>query len=188
MPNTTDNATAASTSNNNNTIIIKTIINGDTTKSHNWQLKRTDPFSKILQIFEEKNGCFEIKKIVWPLRNNKEIFFHDTPMIQNMYTDKIVTLNLILDENVNQNGGDATNNAKNGISLRIRMNGDDKQIQMYKIKHTDKFSKLLQLFLEKNDLPEHKATLEFDGMALDLNLTPQGEDLDGDEIIEVIVK
>ena len=109
-------------------------------------------------------------------------------MIQNMYTDKIVTLNLILDENVNQNGGDATNNAKNGISLRIRMNGDDKQIQMYKIKHTDKFSKLLQLFLEKNNLPENKATLKFYGMALDLDQTPQGEDLDGDEIIEVIVK
>lgn len=77
----------------------------------------------------------------------------------------------------------------NGIlTIRVRINGDDKSIQHYKMNPTDSFQKLIHLVCNHNggvDSQECKFT--FEGMALNPNSTPEDEDLEGDEMIDVSI-
>jgi len=165
---------------NTTTIIITTTINGDTTTSHDWQLKRTDPISKLVQVYESKHNV-QIDKMFWR-QFNKQIFFDETPNMLHM-THR-VTIDLMI-----QNARHTTLNNSKTISLKLRTNGNEKHIQSYDVLPTDPFSVLMDLFLEQNrNIARGDAVFMLDGFALSLDGTPENEDLEGGEIIEVQVK
>lgn len=50
------------------------------------------------------------------------------------------------------------------------------------------FSKLHTTFCQKMDLKPENVRFEFDGSPLNLSSTPEREDLEGGEVIDVIIK
>ena len=77
----------------------------------------------------------------------------------------------------------------NGIlTIRVRINGNDKSIQNYKMNPTESFQKLIHLVCNNNGgVDSRECKFIFEGMALNSNSTPEDEDLEGDEMIDVSI-
>ena len=74
---------------------------------------------------------------------------------------------------------------RGGISLKVRINGNDKSIISYGIMMNAPFQTLMNKVFESNKVSKEKCKFQFDGQALNPKGTPEDEDLEGDEVIDV---
>jgi hypothetical protein len=77
----------------------------------------------------------------------------------------------------------------NGIlTLKVRINGNVQSIQNYKMNPTESFQKLVQLVCNNiGGIDSRECKFIFEGLALNPNGTPEDEDLEGDEMIDVSI-
>lgn len=81
------------------------------------------------------------------------------------------------------------NHFGNGIlTLKVRINGNAQSIQSYKMNPTESFQKLIQLVRNNNGgIDSRECKFIFEGMSLNPKGTPEDEDLEGDEMIDVSI-
>lgn len=71
---------------------------------------------------------------------------------------------------------------ENGIRIQVRTK---EQTYKFEIQKTDTFQKLFDGFCKHTNLDPKTVSFIFDGDELDLTLTPEDEDLDDDDLIDV---
>ena len=183
------------------------IKNGDPEKTHMYQLKAIDPFDKLLKAYRNKHG-YSSHRPVFLEYNNVRIKGEQSPADLGMNDGCLVE---ICDEaervkQVNRmpksampsgsmSTGVGTGTGlgapapvvipRGGISLKVRINGDDKSIISYGIMMNAPFQTLMDKVYELNKISKDKCKFQFDGQALNPRGTPEDEDLEGDEVIDV---
>lgn len=73
------------------------------------------------------------------------------------------------------------------IMLRFRINGSDKTVQEFSLLPTDSFQTCMDSFCKKNLVADPgQVSFVLDGGKIDMRCTPENEDLEGGEIIDVL--
>ena len=197
----------------NEYVMINTRIkNGDVDKTHLYQLKANDPFEKLIKAYRKQMGYSTHRKVdlEW---NAKVLDLNQTPLDLtlnfsisndgNAYSclieivdemERVKQVNRMMGKS---GGGGSTLHSSyltstsssggggGGIIVKIRINGDDKSISTYCISMNAKFQTLMNQVYERNHVVQSDCTFQFDGDRLNPNSTPDDEDLEGDEVIEV---
>ena len=185
----TQKATQRDQTLSNESVIITTRIKGgDRNITHKYQLRKRDGFTKLVQAYREKHGYGSFKTINLFYRG-EELDLNSSPDLEDMPKQVDIEVD---DETEREN--QLTNGfphpqppacSSKVIQLKIRKNGNDKTMQKYSIGLSDKFNVLVSNFLRKNELTMTECQFIFEGESLNLQGTPDDEDLEGDEIIDV---
>ena len=180
-------------------VVIKTrIIQPHTASSSNmdlWQIRCTDPFEKLISAFAKKRNIHDQDSIVI-LHNDRTLGRNSTPFSvgmkggNSMSTPIFVDVKLISDDfaaSKNINSTPVVGYIGNKVTFKLRINGKDESIQELSIGDRNAFRVLIQKFCQKNSKEEKDVSFILDGEKLNPNATPQREDLEGGEILDVII-
>lgn len=197
---------------------IKTRIkNGDPSKTHIFQLKSHDSFSKLLKAYRAMHNYSSFKRILLEY-NGSTVEEDKTPsdVLAMSLTSKNELEMEICDEQervkqvhmmpqASRNGGSSSNGLDNGhndagagnsstingsvggISLKIRVNGNDKQCEQYSILLKEHFQTMIDWFCTKHGVLQKDCQFIFDGCPLNPKGNAEEEDLEGGEVIDVKV-
>ena len=197
---------------------IKTRIkNGDPSKTHIFQLKSHDSFSKLLKAYRAMHNYSSFKRILLEY-NGSTVEEDKTPsdVLAMSLTSKNELEMEICDEQervkqvhmmpqASRNGGSSSNGLDNGhndagagnsstingsvggISLKIRVNGNDKQCEQYSILPKEHFQTMIDWFCTKHGVLQKDCQFIFDGCPLNPKGNAEEEDLEGGEVIDVKV-
>jgi len=173
------------------------IKGGDPAKTHLYQLKKWDPFSKLLKAYKEEHG-YSSFKMVYLEFNGQRLDPESTPAMYHHLEIKNNCLVEIVDEAERQkqiarmpnfsSTKAATLSRQGQISLKIRINGNEGSIHTINLNRRDKFQILMENFYSSANVGKADCNFLFDGDLLNPNETPEGEDLEGGEIIDAKVK
>jgi len=180
--------------------IITRIKGGDTRITHKYVLKKNDPFRKLISAYRKEHGYSSVKPVSLEF-NGKSIDPDSTPGAMKMKGEVLVEIidteqklkqlersGKLLDTELNEHNSISSSSNKISLKLRITNQGESHVTeQTYELGLRDSFRILVQQFCEKNNITENECKFTFDGMNLALNGTPDGEGLEGGEIIEVSV-
>mmetsp|Transcript_8389 Transcript_8389/g.11999 ORF Transcript_8389/g.11999 Transcript_8389/m.11999 type:complete len:420 (-) Transcript_8389:232-1491(-) len=202
----TQTATASSSSSNNKSshpsiegwrtrhgeidrvIIITRIKNGDPNATHKYQLRKMDPFQKLVDVYRKQtNSSSSMISLEY---NGRRLELSSTPSKEGMVDN--TTLDICDHMALLRGGGVASvvtlpSSSNNKIAVKIRINGKDSSVQTYKMELTERFQKIMDEFCGKNGVTLSDCKFTFDGDVLRPMNTPQQEDLEGDEIVDVMV-
>jgi len=165
-----------------------------------WQLQTTDPFRKLVNAFAAKRNVPNPERLML-LYNNKLLNFNSLPLEigikgGNPITNPVVidirlpqdVQNIVASFSTSNQGENIVRIHGNKVTFRLRINGNDKNIQELSIGDLNTFELLMLRFCQKNNKNENQVTFLLDGDKLNAKATPKGEDLEGGEIIDVLVK
>jgi len=197
---------------------IKTSIKGgDPTKTQVFILKRTDPFSKLIDTYRAQHKYSSFKSVSleyygkWVNPNSTPETL-DGPVAMDIVGEEVTTRTypvVIVDEagrqkqvarmphytSISTTTTTSTNSAHHHssdsttlLSLKIRINGDTKSSPtIIELHTTSPFQVLIQKFYDSHGVTSSDCKFTFDGDILNPKGTPKDEDLEGGEMIDVVV-
>ena len=159
-----------------------------------WQIRSTDPFQKLVNAFGKKKKIENLHSISLQY-GNKHLDWNSTPRSVGMKSGNTlahpITLHIQLSPNdMIQKKSNNHNDAilGNKLTFKLRVNGNDKDIQEFAMGHKNHFEFLIQQFRNKNNTNNKKVKFILDGDTINPKASPMSEDLEGGEIIDVIIK
>ena len=185
-------SSTADVSNNDmgNNVNIKTRLNGK--HEWRWNIKKDDKLKKL------RDKYCEIYSVTL---NQVSIEFdgvaigdNDTPEGLDMEDDDLIDCSIHKDlYNVSVASAEAVKSGKtvppppspvhmNGINIKTRLNG--KHEWRWNIKKDDKLKKLRDKYCEIYSVTLNQVSIEFDGVAIGDNDTPEGLDMEDDDLID----
>jgi hypothetical protein len=187
---------------------IKTRIKGgDPTKTHTFQLIATDPFDKLLKAYRNMHGYSSLKRVLLETK-----YFQIDPALSpnDLSCDTVGVGNALCDiyicdeqqrvkqiqrmpQQIQVNSASNEKGASRsvagsvgGIKVKIRVNGSTESYDEFSILPNEKFQKLMDwVCIHKYGVTKSDCKFIFDGAPLNPNYTPDDEDLEGDEVIDV---
>eukprot|EP00979_Chaetoceros_neogracilis_P013249 scaffold3745_cov202-Chaetoceros_neogracile.AAC.1 len=194
--------------------IITRTKNGDPSKTHSFQLKSHDPFSKLLKAYRSMHHYSSFKRIV--LECKSDIVHEDQTPSELLLKAGAIVKELEMEicdeeERVKQvqrmpkglnrtctSGGTGAasvgvganavvNGSVGGVCLKIRINGNDKKCEQYSILPNDNFQKMMDYFCSMHGVLQKDCQFIFDGEPLNPKGNADQEDLEGGEVIDVKV-
>jgi hypothetical protein len=173
--------------------IKTTIKGGDPQKFHTFQLSASDPFDKLLKTYRDMRGYSSFKRVLLET-NNIRI---DPTLCPNDLGFEGACAIVICDEQErvkqiqrmpNASTSSSTNQvagSAGGLKIKIRINGSTKSFDAFSILPSEPFQKLMDWVCQKYYVKTADCKYIFDGAPLNPNYTPNDEDLEGDEVIDV---
>jgi len=172
------------------------IKGGNPTLTHIYQLKMTDPFLKLINAHRSKYEYSSVYPLALEYKGNN-LDIDSTPR-QNAMFGKILIDICDSSERQRQLEQMPTSARINGTTssslhhpkqlfLKFRINGCKELIQSNGIRSNDQFSVLVDDFCKKKNVIHSECKFTFDGCILNINSTVEDEDLEGGEIIDVVV-
>ena len=175
-------------------IQIETTIKGGDGSVHTFQLKGCDPLDKLVNAYRNLHGYSSLKRVLLEM-SNIQLDTTLSPMVLGFVDTCHITI-CDEQERIKQirrmpqtsNGSSTSNNiagSVGGIKLKIRVNGAAGSFDTFYILPAEKFQKLMDWVCTKNNVNSPDCKYIFDGAPLNPNYTPNDEDLEGDEVIDV---
>lgn len=169
------------------------IKGGDPRKTNYYSLRKTDPLHKLIGAYEtqhRKSSEVLSSCSVYLEYNGRKLKPSSTPEDEGIIDNTLLEINDDVErklqlQRVSRAG--ASSPQPGQIVVKCRINGNEKTMQTYAILPTDQFGVVINEFCSRNGWNNTDCTFEFDGEQLKTNQTPMQLDLEGDEIIEVIV-
>lgn len=179
--------------------VVSRVKGGDSRITHNYILKMSDPFRKLLNSYRSGHGYSSIKPVSLEY-NGKPLDPDCSPGGLNMKGEVQIEI-IDTEEKLKQlercgklldtlSDNPCVKSSSNTISLKLRItNKGEKNMteQTYELGMNESFKILINQFIEKNNVTEKECKFTFDGVNLSLNGTPEDEGLEGGEIIDVSV-
>jgi len=153
-------------------------------------------------LFCKTDYCFEIRRLLaQELQLNPaelSIYFEDDFDLETLddtktLKDANVGLGTVLEAHRKVSVPDSTSGPsvkqfKDPSLIRIKVQGVERRSELYfEIRKTDPLRQLQFLYCQKLGLAPNQVKFNFDGETVDLDETPVGLDLEGDECFDVIV-
>ncbi len=174
---------------------IKTRIKGgDPRKVHTFHLNEAEPFEKLLKSYRQMHGYSSLKRV---LLETTHFQIEPTLCPNDLGLEGTCDL-FICDEqqrvkqvqrmpNSKPSGSSTTQMAgsSGGLEIKIRLNGSDKDVSSFSILPSETFQKLMEYVCQKFNVKNSDCKYIFDGVPLNANYTPNDEDLEGGEVIDV---
>lgn len=167
-------------------VVIKTYMPNQ--QSDLFQIRCTDPFSKLYSALCKKRDLQQ-SQIELEYKGNI-ILTSSTPSSVGMKGGSTAVPPFAMQVRILGGISNISSSSCSGkkILLKLRINGKDADMKEMHMGETDNFSSLLKQFCSKNSLSEDTVCFTLDGEILNPIATPKGEDLEGGEILDVLVK
>uniref|UniRef100_A0A7S3VAG0 Ubiquitin-like domain-containing protein n=1 Tax=Chaetoceros debilis TaxID=122233 RepID=A0A7S3VAG0_9STRA len=169
------------------------IKGGDPTKTHTYHLKESDPFEKLMKVYRDKHNYSSIKPVTFEY-NGRKVELYQCPKDLGFKAKGAGKITICDEEQrVKQcrlmaPRQDATGSGYGGgLPLKFRSNGCSKSIDTFSISPSSPFKTLMDMYFKKYGLKESNCKFMLDGDVLNPKGTPNGEDLEGGEVIDVTV-
>ena len=140
---------------------------GQPSQKHNFKLNAMDPLSKVVKAYCEKYQLISLRLEY----NGRLLDPKKSPHAEGLP-------NVVHLDAVGEVGGPS-------IKLRFRVNGKANDITMLSIPLKGQFQSVMARFAQKKCVTVSQCKFIFDGEVLNPNATPEGLDLEGDEMIDV---
>lgn len=145
------------------------IITRDGNSKRRWNLKRDDPFQKLVDHIMSEKDVLDVSI----LYNNKILNLATTPNVEGMIGEATLDIRYVL---------------KSKLVLKFRINGTESHVLDITIGEKDPLQKAVDQFCVTKKCSQTEAIFLLDGEPLSMKATPEGEDLEGGEIIDVVWK
>lgn len=188
------------------------------TKEETWKLKHGESFQKLMDSYRSKNfpnvnaSNPDNLKISFKY-NDRQVYMFKTPASLGMKADGVEVIHVYVSvkgdmqliqkvqqyiqpqnsqNNMNAipigNTIDKTATYGRKIKLKIRLNGNDSNLQELPIHLNEPFESLFHSYEKKNSFQEGSVKFTLDGDTLSKKTKPSDEDLEGGEILDAIIQ
>mmetsp|Transcript_52019 Transcript_52019/g.156118 ORF Transcript_52019/g.156118 Transcript_52019/m.156118 type:complete len:709 (-) Transcript_52019:125-2251(-) len=179
---------------NESRVVVRTRIKGgDPRRIYDFSIRKTDPLQKLIDAYGKENresGSFQTTESVNLEYNGRPLKPSTTPANEGIVDNCMLEINDEVERQLQRrciSRVGASSPQPGRILVKCRINGNDKNMQSFGILPSDAFRVLIDDFCSQNALTSTDCKFKFDGELLRTNQTPLQLDVEGDEIIEVLV-
>jgi len=144
------------------------------TSAHAFKIKKVDPLSKLAGAYCKKNQFSTITLE----RDGRKLDLNKSPLAEGVpsvaYLDAVAV------------GGDGGGGGP-GVKVKFRVNGSSSDVVSLSVPFKGDFRSVMARFAERRKVAVDRCKFVFDGEALPPTSTPEELDLEGEEIVDVVV-